>query len=215
MSKAMRWLRAARSTAASGILAGLALLLSSNAVHADHGSIYKVEEEWEIVIDDPDPSINSPQITFFVTPNPAEPNCYFQLQMNYAADDTYSSGGFHVGAFHSGTLLDEARSATRRTLTVDGDRVRWTNVMAAIDGQLLFAVKDGYGDDWGEFGGPEYLVRMESDHIDDLSHYTPYESLQMVDIGFGANRVRSVTLRSVRLYYDDGRVVEFWVGASP
>ena len=215
MSLTMRRFAAARSPAARGVLAGIALLISTATVRADEASIYKVEEDWELVINDPDPSLNSPQITFFTMPDPAESGCYFQLQMNYSADDEYSSGGFHVGAFHDEQLIDEARSKTRRTLAVDGDRVRWTNVMAAIDGDLLFAVKDGHGDDWGSFGGPEYLVRIASDHVRDLSQYRPYQSLQMVDVGFGGNRVRTITLRSVRLYYTNGRVVRLWVNASP
>lgn len=215
MSQTMRWLRAARSPAASGVLAGIALLVSSTVVQAQLPSVYKVEEDWELVVNDPDPSINSPQITFFISPDPAEPGCYFQLQMNYAADDTYSSGGFHVGAFHHEQLRDEARSMTRRKLTADGDHVRWTNVMAAIDGELLFAVKGGQGNDWGSFGGPQYLVRISSDHISDLSQYAPEQSVDMVDIGFGANRVTSLVLKEARLYYTDGQVVELVVNASP
>lgn len=215
MSRTMRWVRTARALVTRGLLTGITLLVSTAAIQAQETTVYKVEEDWELVVNDPDPNINSPQITFFITPDPNELDCYFQLQMNYAAADTYSSGGFHVGAFHHEQLRDEARSETRRTLTVDNDHVRWTSVMAAIDGELLFAVKDGYGDDWGSFGGPEYLVRMASDHITDLSQYTPSQSLETVDIGFGGNRVASLVLKRVRLFYADGRIEKLEINASP
>ena len=99
--------------------------------------------------------------------------------------------------------LDEERSATKLALTTAHDHVRWTNVMAFIDGKMYFAVKGGNSTDWGEFGGPEYLVEMPTT-LSDLSGYDPHQSVRTVDIGFGRNRVSSVILRTVILHYSDG-----------
>ena len=179
------------------------------------GVLHRIEEDWEMVINDPDPETNSPQVSFVISPNATDEGCYFQLQMNYAADETYSSGGFQVSAVRDDVIIEEARSAGRSLLSYDNETVRWTTVMAAIDGRLFFAVKDGSGQSFGEFGGPEYLVRMSNDHIADLSEYTPSKSVEMVDIGFGGNRVASVVLKTVRLYYADGTVQTVAVNASP
>jgi hypothetical protein len=134
--------------------------------------------------------------------------------MNYAADEGFSGGGFHVAAVNSGRMLDEERSETKRALSIPHDRVRWTNLMAVIDGQLYFAVKDGHCEDWGDFGGPEYLVEMPTE-LTDLSNYSPQQSLATVDIGFGGNRVNSVTLRSVTLHYSNGSKSKILVSQQP
>jgi hypothetical protein len=176
---------------------------------------WKVEEEWELVVNEPEPSTNSPQVTFFTCPDAAQETCYFQLQMNYAADTGYSSGGFHVAAARDEVLLDQARSATQKMITVSGDRIVWTSVMAVIDGEYLYAVKDGHGDDWGAFGGPDYLVRMSSGGAVDLGGYTPAKSLDMVDVGFGGNRIQGIVLKRVHLSYPDGASTTIEVNQSP
>lgn len=184
-----------------------ALLLSPGIALADDGvKLYVVEEDWELVVSQPHPGINAPQVAFFTYPDAEDPGCYFQLQMNYAADEYFSGGGFHVAAARDEQLLDEARSETGNVLSLDNDTIRWTSVMAAFDGELLFAVKDGYGEDWGAFGGPEYLVRMPANGVDDLIGYSPTKSAKMIDVQFGKNRVASIILKEVRLFFTDGTV---------
>ncbi|TWT84834.1 hypothetical protein CA13_63150 [Planctomycetes bacterium CA13] len=109
------------------------VLVTAAPCYADDSTIFKIEEVWELVVNEPDAASNSPQITFFISPNVGLENCYFQLQMNYAADDQFSGGGFHVGAFNDGQMKDQARSVTRRVLATSGDVIRWTSVMAVID----------------------------------------------------------------------------------
>lgn len=189
-----------------GLMIAAIAIVSGQAANAEEPTLFKIEEDWELVVNDPDANTNSPQITFFTCPNSGDETTYFQLQMNYFADEAYSSGGFHVAAVRDETTLDQARSQTRRLITVDGDKIVWTSVMACIDGELLFAVKDGFGDDWGAFGGPDYLVRMSANGTQDLSSYSPTQSGSLVDIGYGANRVHSVVLKQVRFFYTDGSV---------
>ena len=166
-------------------------------------SVQMIEEDWEMAINEPDPNSHSPQVTFFTSPCADCDDTYFQLQMNYAADEGFSGGGFHVAAVNKSVIVDEERSDTKVALTTAHDHIRWTNVMALIDHKLYFAVKSGHCNDWGSFGGPEYLVEMPTESID-LSNYQAQQSLDTVDIGFGGNRVNSVTLRSVILHYSDG-----------
>lgn len=135
--------------------------------------------------------------------------------MNYAAEDDFSGGGFHVAAVRNEHFRDEARSFTRLPLRTDGDRIRWTSVMAVIDNRFLFAVRDGLGDDWGAFGGPQYLVAMGAEGVHDLDDYSPQQSLETVDIGFGANRVSSLKLLRVRLFYKNGSSTTLSINESP
>lgn len=186
------------------LIAGGLCLFATTVAYADTPKLFLVEEDWEMVINEPEVSINSPQVAFFLYPDADHSECYFQLQMNYAAEDGYSSGGFRVGAFYHEQPIDEERSAVRETLAWDNDRLQWTSAMAVFNGKLMYALKDGYGYQWGTFGGPEYLVEMDDLDMHALDHYSPQKSLESVDIGFGANRVSSIRLKRVRLKYTDG-----------
>ena len=125
-------------TLGNGVIGGYLLvtvLMTQNSVASEPG-VYKVEEDWEMVITQPDPITTSPQITFFTSPSVHSERTYFQLQMNYAADDSFSGGGFHVAAVKNDDIRDEARSETKRALSTDGEPVRWTSVMASIHGKF-------------------------------------------------------------------------------
>ena len=197
-----------------GMVVACTLMTVKTTTAAD-AVVYKVEEDWEMVINEPDVANNSPQVTFFTSPSYESEDSYFQLQMNYHADEEYSSGGFHVAAVDGGSILDEARSVTRKTFATDDDRIRWTSVMAVINDRALFAVRDGYGQEWGDFGGPDYLVRMVPSPVPDLSKYHHQQSLDSVDIGFGKNRVSGITLKAVRLFYTDGQVKTVAINQQP
>ena len=173
-------------------------------VRAQENDIWKVEEDWELRTYQPDPSIYSPQVTFFVTPDSTKSDTYFQLQMNYAADDVFSAGGFHVAAVNNENMVDEERSDQQITLSLPSDTLTWTNVMAVVDGKLMFAVKDGLCQEWGQFGGPEYLVQIEGSATNNLDQYNYEDSIGNVDIGFGKNRVQMAKLKCVRLFRLNG-----------
>jgi hypothetical protein len=177
--------------------------------------IVKVEEVWEMVVSEPDAATYSPQITFFTSPSTEIDANYFQLQLNYAADANFSPGGFHVAAISEDVVVDEARSSTRSILATANDRIRWTSVMAVIGNHLVFAVKDGVGQQWGAFGGPDYLVKITPSAVTNLQGYHPQQSLDAVDVGYGANRLDSITLIEVKCFYDDGRVVTVPVNRHP
>ncbi|KAA5540021.1 hypothetical protein FYK55_22140 [Roseiconus nitratireducens] len=183
-----------------------AAMLCSSATAQETSPVFMVEENWEMVINEPDVAINSPQVAFFLYPDADCSTCYFQLQMNYAAEAGYSSGGFRVGAFVDEQPVDDERSQIQQCLAWDGDTIRWTSAVAVFDGKVMMAVKDGFGWQWGAFGGPEYLVEMSGQDIHDLNHYTPETSAASVDIGFGKNRVASIHLKSVRITLADGTV---------
>ncbi|MEO1617939.1 MAG: hypothetical protein AAFV88_18945 [Planctomycetota bacterium] len=200
-------IRAAARSWRLAIILWLVACLTASTTLADDPKLFLVEEDWEVVITEPDAAINSPQIAFFLFPDAEHDDCYFQLQMNYSAEDGYSSGGFRVGAFCNEVPMDEERSRVSEMLTWDNDRISWTSAMAVFDGKLMYALKDGDGQQWGNFGGPEYLVEMDDQDLHALDHYSPTKSLESLDIGFGKNRVASVRLKRVRLKYTNGHTV--------
>jgi hypothetical protein len=193
-----------------GLLLGCCCFLGPAAQSsAQQGGLYRIEEDWELGLRAPDGATYSPQISLLMMPQADDLGQYFQLQLNFAADAGFSGGGFQVAAVNEDVHVDSARSLQRSPFLTDGDTVRWTSVMAMIDGELLYAVKNGASIDWGNFGGPEYLVRMQAVGPQSLLGYSAQQSIAQADIGFGANRVSSLQLKSVRFYYLDGSVQEF------
>ena len=182
------------------VIASDAFLASGNAAEP----WVRIEEDWELSVCEPDVNSNSPQLTVYLTPDRMNQETYFQVQLNHSADENFLGGGFRVAAIQNEWSADEARSDTREVIRVDGDVVRWTSVMAIREGELLFAIKDGTSQSWGDFGGPDYLVRMPAEGLNDLSRYTPLQSVEDVDIGFGSNRVQSLILLRIRAYRADG-----------
>tara|TARA_R110002049_G_scaffold2750_9_gene22369 strand:- start:40074 stop:40727 length:654 start_codon:yes stop_codon:yes gene_type:complete len=207
-------LRAPTASVIGGILLGW-FAISSERCHADSPVIWKVEEDWELVINEPEDNTNSPQVTFFVTPSSLFGSTYFQLQMNYHADEDYSAGGFHVAAVRGDEIVDETRSQNQSLLTTDGDVIRWTSVAAVVNNKLLFAVKDGHCESWGDFGGPEYLVEMPALATQTFANYSHTQSSAATDIGFGGNRVSSVKLKRVRMFDSVGGVATITIPDPP
>jgi len=123
--------------------------------HSAEPYVYMIEEDWELSVTEPKPLIHSPQLSFYLIPDKTKAGIYFQLQINHAAREGFNGGGFMVTAIRDEVAFDEARSSFREPLSADGEQIRWTSAMAVIDGNLLFAIKDGVGTHWGNFGGPE------------------------------------------------------------
>lgn len=174
--------------------------------HLNAADIIKIEEDWELVLTEPDTNKYSPQINLFLAPFGNDLQRYFQLQFNHAAQDDFSGGGFRVAAMIGETNYDQARGNALGALSYNQDIVRWTSVIAIQNGEYLFAVKNGSCQSWGTFGGPEYLVRMPSGENASLEAYAPQNSVDLIDIGFGKNRVTSLKLLRVRQYDTDGQV---------
>jgi len=183
-------------------------------VAAAQPHIYMVEEDWELVVGEPKPAIHSPQLSLYLVPSAANPGVYFQLQLNHAARQDFAGGGFMVTAVVNEVAYDEAKSDFRTPLTYDGEQLKWTSAMAVMNGELLYAIKDGLGSHWGSFGGPDYILRMPAGAIRSLDGYSPQESVKSVEIGFGSNRVTTLVLKKARLHYSNQEVVEVVLNAA-
>jgi hypothetical protein len=196
------------------LIAVAILGLWSSNVAAAEPHVYMVEEDWELVVGEPKPAIHSPQLSFYLFPDAASPGVYFRLQLNHAARQDFAGGGFMVTAVVNEVAHDEAKSDFRTPLTYDGERLKWTSAMAVMNGELLYAIKDGLGSHWGSFGGPDYILRMPAGAVRSLDGYSPQESVKSLEIGFGSNRVKTLVLKKARLHYSNQEVVEVVLNAS-
>jgi hypothetical protein len=190
-------------------LLGLFLVFTMQpAIAADSElKIVRVEEDWELVVETPDPLQDAPQISTWMSPTGTLEGQYFGLDLNHAQRDGYDGGGFQTKAMNGSTVAEDRLSFIGDNLNVQGENIRWTQLIAIVDDDLVFAIKNGTSQSWGSFGGPETLLRQSS-NIANLNSYTPELSLQSSGVGYASNRVASLKLLRVRLYSDQGQITE-------
>jgi hypothetical protein len=85
--------------------------------------------------------------------------------------------------------------------------VCWTQSMRLHGESLTFEIKDGTSTTWGEFGGEHGLKSTRDTELANLNGYDPDVSVANSGTGYASNRVASLTLKRVRITFDNGDVV--------
>jgi len=78
--------------------------------------------------------------------------------------------------------------------------------MELSGGQLQFEIVNGNSVTWGQFGGQGYLKSVTPTNLENFNGYRPSVSVDNSGVGYAGNRVRSLTLKAVRVYTDTGDV---------
>lgn len=182
-------------------------IFAPGGVVGDEPRIIRVEEDWQLEVTTPDPLQYSPQFSTWMSPSDSLDDEHFCANFNHAQKSGYPGGGFQINAFQGTALMDESLHRSGVTLSSNGESVRWTQVMAIVNDELVFAIKNGTSQSWGDFGGPETLVRFSSS-LNNLNRYHPSRSVEWSGVGFAANRVAFLKLAKVRLFTDQGLVLE-------
>jgi hypothetical protein len=179
----------------------------------DGAGVDRVEEDWQVVIDDPDPESTGPQLTTCMSPRPGSSNPFIAFCLNYRDDPDWKPGGLQVKAYGEAVggsqdrpLLASASARTEVFQTV-GETITWTQRISISEGVLRYTVRDGSSTTWGAFGqGPDDLGVSYPSSIADLGSYRPDDSVSLSAAGWQANRVQSMTLLRVR-YYKGGDLI--------
>lgn len=182
---------------------GLAVLLLTSwatAAAADHPTISRVEEDWELVVSNPDPNSQAPQVACVIAPMSNPGAIYSLFQLNHRTLPQYQHGGLQLQLYTNDDVFSYRNFPHDGLLQTPGEVVRWTQCMYLEDGQLHFEVKAGSSTAWGPFGGQGYLKSFVNTSLTDLNAYDPTVSTSNSGITYAANRVSSLTLKSVRLF---------------
>ncbi len=165
-----------------------------------------VEEDWEMVLGDPDPVKASPQILTWMSPTASLDEEHFGIDMNHVERPDFTSGGFQTKALNGETLVANSFSENGDKFTEAGETIRWTQRMLLSGNQLSFEVANGSSQSWGTFGGPNTRVKFQATLLTNLNSYSPSCSLEWSGVGYGGNRVDHLRLKTVRLLASDGTV---------
>jgi hypothetical protein len=205
-----------RFAALSGALSLLALLAACPApVSADGldglegGLIARVEEDWSLLVLQPDGVRASPQVSTQMARNPHGTRfCNFHI--NATDIPTYEEGGLQLQSWQGSTNVAYLTRDNRTVMATSGELVTWTQYLRAANGSLKFGISQSSSQTWGDFSG------MEIDYggtNTNLAIYSPDYSRQNSGVTYGANRVTSLVLVAVRTYDANGNLL--WQDNTP
>ena len=185
----------------------LGLLLLPMALKAQTGStVTKVEEDWELVLNEPSPSNAAPQVTCSISPFNHFDGVYAALELNHGTLPSYTAGGLQLQAWNGESWLT-VRDYDNTTLQNTGEVVTWTSRMVLNSGLLTFRVVNGNSTSWGAFGSGGNIKLSLSTTLSNLNSYSPDLSVSHSGIGFGSQRVQSLKLKKVRYYDASGNLL--------
>jgi hypothetical protein len=189
---------------AFAVVAGWGLATSYAQNPAD---ITRIEEDWELVIGDPDVAGNSPQVSCVTSPLGDLSGLYTVLELNHRTQPGYIAGGLQLQIWNGEQLVSTKTGYDQQYLSNSGETIAWTQSIKVLDGTLTFDVFNGTSQSWGTFGPSSDLRRSVSTTLTNLNGYNPNVSVENSGVGYGGNRVTSLVLKTVR-YYSNGVLVQ-------
>lgn len=167
-----------------------------------------VEEDWELVLGQPDADQNAPQVTTVISPLGHLDAWHGVFDINLFSFADYSPGGVQFQIWYGKTPLDCRSTGHGAALRTTGETIRWTQRMEAHGDSVTFQITNGSSSTWGSFGDGDSLKLVRNCELANLNAYNPTVSIENSGISFGGNRVASLTLKTVRFFSQQGLIQE-------
>jgi hypothetical protein len=201
-------LRCAVSCSLRGLLwAVLLAAASGGATIGNAWDIVHVEEDWELVVGDPDPNTAGPQIACSMSPFASISDTYFTTEINHRSVPWWAPGGISIHQWSGDWRIQSFDRADRSTMQTNDEVVRWTQSLDVNNGVLTFQVRNGTSTTWGPFGYTN-MVRLQTNWgVNSINSYSPDVSVANSGVAFASNRVKSLRLVQVRATLSNGTTV--------
>lgn len=195
------------STLASGscsfywLLTG-AVLLTMTAVSTAWADapVLRVEEDWQLVLNEPDDNVNSPQFHTVMSPLGDLDSFYAQVVWNYQETPEFLPGGLQLQSWNGEERI-RTRGVGEIQLSTAAETITWTQSLETDGTMLLFRIQNGQSTTWGAFG-KDMSIDAEAS-LPDLGAYSASVSAANSCITYGANRVNLLMITEVRRYGQD------------
>ncbi len=168
----------------------------------DPVAVVKVEEHWSLLINEPDPSISSPQVSTQMAASPWTSR-FVNFHINSCDIPSYAQGGLQMQVWRADVNLAVMTSPSRATMSTSNELVEWTQYLKQDGTGLTFGISSASSQTWGDFSGVQVQISSGSTVLD---NYSADYSQQNSGITFGANRVSSLVLVWTKITYSDGSV---------
>jgi len=185
-------------------LASLGLAATATA-QGPSSAVFSVQEDWELVVGDPDPLSNAPQVTCVISPVGNVDSLHAAFELNHQTEPAYEAGGLQLQVWEGEEHLNTKWFPEHNQLATSDEVVQWTQQLVLAGGELTFEVTSGESTTWGSFGGK--LRTTVGSTLANLNDYDPEVSVANSGVGFAGNRVVSLVLKRVRWYAADGTIL--------
>lgn len=172
------------------------------------GKVIAIEEDWELVLKEPDEETEAPQVTCILAPSNSDNDVFAAFNLNHKSYPAYDAGGLHLQLWDDDRPLGSATFASDALLKTNNEVIRWTSRMRLDDGKLYFEIVSGSSTTWGDFGSAGTLQVSFATEAENLNQYDPQTSVANSGVGYAGNRVASLKLKAVRKAMHSGDVVE-------
>jgi hypothetical protein len=170
-----------------------------------------VEEDWSVVVANPDPLGVGPQITTCMKPGSDASSPFVAFDMNYREYPVFSPGGMQLQVWSSGQVLSTSTQGSALFNTT-GETVTWTQRMSLSGNSISYDIDNGQSTTWGKFGQGSLLSVSFPTTLGSLNGYDPDKSASASGVTWESNFVTSLTLVQVR-YYANGQLL--WTDTNP
>jgi len=191
------------------VFAVAALMSSATIVRAGEtpAGATRVEEDWELVISEPDFEGVGPQITTCMTAEASGTSRFVAFNLNYRANPLFLAGGVHILVWDDEEVVDLSSHESGRCNTTN-EQITWTQRLNVSDESIHYSVRDGHSTTWGNFGVGHGLSSVNTNSsAETLALYDPDYSASQSGVGWQKNRVTKLTLLRVRYYDDDNDLI--------
>src|SRR5262249_11938126 len=103
-------------------VAGLAALISAEGLWAQSSGpdVYRIEEDWQLVVNEPDADENGPQVTCTISPLDMG-TAYCALDLNYHTQPDYVAGGLQIHTWDPLDPIEYANSIHTQIMQTSGE----------------------------------------------------------------------------------------------
>ncbi len=180
---------------------GPLLMRPSSASVPTSEPVLRIEEDWELAVNEPNDNVVSPQFHTVMSPFGNLDSYFAQTLWNYREAPDFIAGGVQLQCY-AGESLIRTRSVESRMLSTSAETITWTQSLETDGTNLVFSVFNGVSMTWGAFGRDMNI--SSTANLPDLNQYDPSVSASNSCVTFGSNRVEHLILKQVRYYGASG-----------
>jgi hypothetical protein len=163
-----------------------------------------VEEDWQLVVNQPDANTCGPQVACTMSPFADINGTYFTFEINHQSMPYWAPGGLTIHQWTGESLVQSMNRSNRGVMQTSDETVTWTQVLDVQGGTLTFQVKNGQSSTWNSFGNSNHFKLQSDSAPSNLNEYTPDVSAARSGAAFASNRVRSLKILCIRGTLSDG-----------
>ena len=168
--------------------------------------VVRVEEDWELVLGEPDPVMVGPQVTTTMSPTENLDGVYFTFEINHRSAPWWTPGGLTIHQWSGEARVQSFDRSDRSVMQTSGETVQWTQILSVDGTNLTFQIKNGSSTTWGPFGYSN-MFKLRTTWSGGLDGYSPDLSVAQSGAAFAGNRVQLLRITQVRLTLSNGQTL--------